>query len=82
MLFRGQGISILTAIGMTISILFEELLPGSGGAATQGKPPPKNKKGVKEWLRNKLKAMASLLGRLGKKAAEAFSSTSWTGSKV
>ena len=28
--------------------------------------------GVKEWLRNKLKALASLLGRLGVKAAEAL----------
>ena len=35
-----------------------------------GKPSPKDKKGVKEWLRNKLKALASLLGRLRMKAAE------------
>ena len=27
---------------------------------------------MKEWLRNKLKALASLLGRLGVKAAEAL----------
>ena len=37
-----------------------------------GEPPPKDEKGVKEWLRNKLKALASLLGRLGVKAAEAL----------
>ena len=34
--------------------------------------PPKDEKGVKEWLRNKPKALASLLGRLGMKAAEAL----------
>ena len=28
------------------------------------------KKGLKEWLRNKLKALASLPGKLGMKAAE------------
>ena len=32
--------------------------------------PPKDEKDVKEWLRNKLKALASLRGRSGMKAAE------------
>ena len=75
-LFREQGItiaSILTAIGMAIGVLVEALLPGgvaiSGGG---GKPPPKNEKGLKKWIRNKLKALASLLGKLGMKAAEAL----------
>ena len=40
----------------------------SGG----GEPPPKDEKGLKGWIRNKLKALASLLGRLGIKAAEAL----------
>ena len=73
MLFREQGImivSILTAIGMAIGVLVEALLPGGGGGGSM--PPPKDEKGVKEWLRNKLKALASLLGRLGMKAAEAL----------
>ena len=73
-LFREQGItiaSILMAIGMAIGVLIEALLPGGGGV-TSGSPPPKDEKGVKEWLRNKLKALASLLGRLGVKAAEAL----------
>ena len=77
-LFREQGItiaSILTAIGMAIRVLVEALLPG-GGAATAsgggGEPPPKDEKGLKGWIRNKLKALASLLGRLGMKAAEAL----------
>ena len=76
MLFREQDItieSILTAIGMAIGVLVEALLPGgSGTAASGGKPLPKDEKGAKEWLRNKLKALVSLLGRLGVKAAEAL----------
>ena len=76
-LFREQGItiaSILMAIGMAIGVLVEALLPGGGGVATAsgGEPPPKDEKGLKEWIRNKLKALASLLGRLGIKAAEAL----------
>ena len=47
------------------------MLLGGGGTAASP-PPPKDEKGVKEWLRNKLKALASLLGRLGMKAAEAL----------
>ena len=65
--------SILTAIGMAIGVLVEALLPGGGGATTSGgEPPPKDEKGPKKWIRNKLKALASLLGRLGIKAAEAL----------
>ena len=74
-LFREQGImipSILTAIGMAIGVLVEALLPGGGGAMASGggEPPPKHEAGLKEWIRNKLKALSSLLGRLGIKAAE------------
>ena len=59
---------------MTIGVLFEALLPGGGGgaAASGGEPPPKDEKGLKEWIRSKLKALASLLGKLGIKAAEAL----------
>ena len=76
-LFREQGItiaSILTAIGMAIGVLVEALLPGGWGAAASGggEPPSKDEKGLKEWITNKLKALASLLGRLGIKAAEAL----------
>ena len=74
MLFREQGItiaSILTAIGMAIGVLVEALLPGGGGPAASP-PPPKDEKGLKEWIRHKLKALALLLGRLGIKAAEAL----------
>ena len=75
-LFREQGItiaSILTAIGMAIGVLVAALLSGGGAAmASGGEPPPKDEAGLKEWIRNKLKALASLLGRLGIKAAEAL----------
>ena len=76
-LFREQLITIasmLTAIGMAIGVLVEALLPGggAGAAAASGGPPPKDEKGLKGWIRNKLKALASLLGQLGMKAAEAL----------
>ena len=74
-LFREQGITIiyiLTAIGMAIGVLIKALLPGGGGVVGGKPPPPKDDKGVKEWLRNKLKALASLLGRLGVKGDEAL----------
>ena len=76
-LFREQGITIafiLTAIEIAIRVLVEALLPGCEGAAATsggGEPPPKDERGLKEWIRNKLKVLASLLGRLGIKAAEA-----------
>ena len=76
-LFREQGItiaSILRAIGMAIGVLVEALLPGSAAIASRGggEPPPKDDKGLKQWLRSKLKALASLLGKLDMKAAEAL----------
>ena len=75
-LFIEQGItiaSILTAIGMAIGVLVEALLPGGPATASGGgEPPPKDEKGLKGWIRNKLKALASLLGKLGMKAAEAL----------
>ena len=76
-LFREQGItiaSILMAIGMAIGVLVEALLPGGWGAISGGggEPPLKDEKGLKGWIRNKLEALASLLGQLGIKAAEAL----------
>ena len=77
-LFREQRIMIapiLTVIEMAIRVLVKALLPGGGGATANsggGVPPPKDEKGLKEWIRNKLKALVSLLGRLGIKTAEAL----------
>ena len=61
-----------TCLAEKIRTLFGE--QGSGGAATSGggEPHPKDEKGLKEWIRNKLKALASLLCRLGIKATEAL----------
>ena len=76
-LFREQGIimaSILTAIRMAIGVLVEALLPGGrGGAMASGSgDTPEDESGLKEWIRSKLKALASLPGKLGIKAAEAL----------
>ena len=74
-LFREQGImiaSILTAVGIAICVLVEALLPGGGGGTAVGGEPPKDEKSLKEWLRNKLKALASLVEKVGMKAAEAL----------
>ena len=73
-LFREEGItiaSILTTIGMAIEVLVEALLPG-GAISGGGEIPPKDEKGLKEWVRSKLKPLPLLLGKLGMKAAEAL----------
>ena len=59
---------------MAIRVLVEALLPGSAAATSGGggELPPKDEKGLKEWVRSKLKALALLLGKLGMKAAEAL----------
>ena len=48
---------------MAISVLVEALMPGGGGSAASrgGEPSPKDEKGLKEWIRSKLKALALLL---------------------
>ena len=45
-----------------------------GAAAASGgdEPPLKDEKGLKEWVRSKFKALASLPGKLGMKAVEAL----------
>ena len=64
---REQGIMItstLMVIGMAIGVLVEALLPSGGVTAAGGNSLPKDEKGTKEWLRNKLKALALLLEKL------------------
>ena len=66
-LFREQGItiaSILMAIGMAMVYLLKHYC--------QVEPPPEDEASLKEWISSKLKALASLLGQLGIKAAEAL----------
>ena len=72
-LFKEQCItivSILTAVGMAIGVLIEALLgspsapaPKSGGTSGGDK-----KGGAREWIKNKLKALSQLLGKLADKA--------------
>ena len=75
-LFREQGItifSILTAIGMAIGVLVEAVLPGSTAASTAAHGGEGDTPGsAKEWIRNKLKALASLLGKLAEKLGSAL----------
>ena len=72
-LFKEQGItlvSILTAVGMAIGVLIEALLGGpSMSATTSQSTTTSNKKGgAWEWIKNKLKALSQLLGKLADKA--------------
>ena len=83
-LFREQGItivSIITAIGMTISTLVLALTGGGSGAGGATPPTPTDKGGVKEWMKRQLKALATLLGKLAGKVAAAIpgiiGSVSW-----
>ena len=77
-LFKEQGItivSILTAVGMAIGVLIEAL---PGGPSTTSTPTPQStttsdkKGGAREWIKNKLKALSSLLGKLAAKAGAAL----------
>ena len=74
-LFKGQGItivSILTAVGMIIGVLIKALLGGpsvSTTTSTPGKTSSGDKKGgAREWIKNKLKALSQLPGKLADKA--------------
>ena len=76
-LFKEQGItiiSILTALGMALGVLIEALLGGSGESTpTSQSTTTSDKKGeAKEWIKNKLKALSSLLGKLAAKAGAAL----------
>ena len=78
-LFKEQGItivSILTAVGMTIGVLIEALLGGPTVSTTTSGSTPSNggdkKGGAREWIKNKLKALSSLLGKLAAKAGAAL----------
>ena len=78
-IFKEQGItivSILTAVGMAIGVLIEALFGGpSASAPTSGSNPADGgdkKGGAREWIKNKLKALSSLLGKLAAKAGAAL----------
>ena len=72
-LFKEQGItivSILTALGMTLGVLIEALLGGpiTSTPTLQSTATSDNKGGAREWIKNKLKALSQLLGKLADKA--------------
>ena len=76
-LFKEQGItiiSILSALGMALGVLIEALLGGSSTSTptsqstTTSDKQLKVKGGAREWIKNKLKALSQLLGKLADKA--------------
>ena len=76
-LLREQGltiVSILTAVGMAIGVLIEALLGGPSASAptSQSTTTSDKKGGAREWIKNKLNALSSLLGKLAAKAGAAL----------
>ena len=72
-LFKEQGItivSILTDLGMTLGVLIEALLgsPSTSTPTSQSTTTSDKKGGAREWIKNKLKALSQLLGKLADKA--------------
>ena len=74
-LFKEQGITIvstLTAVGMAIGVLIEALLGGPSvtTTTTSGHTSDGDREGggAGEWIKNKLKALPQLLGKLADKA--------------
>ena len=77
-LFKEQGItivSILTALGMTLGVLIEALLggPSTSTSTSQSTTTSDKKGGAREWIKNKLKALLQLLGKLADKALASLS---------
>ena len=71
-IFRQHGLTItavITALGTIISTLVLSLTGGGGSGISGGPPKPNN---GKEWVKNKLKALARLLGRLAEQVAKAL----------
>ena len=71
--FKEQGItiiSILTALGMVLGVLIETLLgdPSASAPTPQSTTTNDKKGGAREWMKNKLKALSQLLGKLADKA--------------
>ena len=76
-LFREQGVtivSILTAIGMSITALVLALTGGGAAVApvTPTPTPPADKAGLKEWAKKHFQALGRMLAQLAGKAAAAL----------
>ena len=68
-LFKEQGItiiSILTTLGMTLGVLIEALLEGHSMSTptSESTITSDRKGGAREWIKNKLKALSQLPGKL------------------
>ena len=77
-LFKEQGIiiiSILTTLWMTLGVSLEVLLGGPSvfTATSESTTTSDNKGRAREWIKNKLKALLQLLGKLADKALAALS---------
>ena len=79
-IFKEQGItilSILTALRMTLGVLIEALLGGSSTSTPTSQSTTTNDKkgGAREWIKNKLKALSQLLGKLAEKVLASLPGT-------
>ena len=64
-------VSILTAVGMAIGVFVESLLAGPTVSTTtscNSSGDDRKGGGAREWIKNKLKALSQLLGKLADKA--------------
>ena len=74
-LFKEQGItivSILTTLGMALGVLIEALLGGHSTKSTltsQSTTTSDKKGGARKWIKNKLKTLSQLPGKLADKAS-------------
>ena len=74
-LFREQGVtiaSILTAVGMTIAVIVEAVIPGGTVGTGVVPKPPGPKEPVRDWIKKQLGNLGKLLGKLAGKVAEAL----------
>ena len=76
-LFKEQGItivSILAEVGMAIGVLIEALIGGPSVSTTTSESTTTSDKkgGAREWIKNKLKALSQLSGKLADKALAAL----------
>ena len=79
-LFKEQGItivSVFTAVGMAIGVLIEPLLSGPSVSTTTSESTTTSDKmgGAREWIKNKLKALSQLPGKLADKVLAALPGT-------
>ena len=73
--FREHGLTIaaiLTSIGLIIEAIVSAVTGGSGGGSRAPNPSKSTPEKIKDWVRDKLKALMRLFGRWAGKAAAAL----------